>query len=371
MKKELYSKPEISGRRGFVKKMSTCATGIALGSFGRTGYAANREKIGLLKRRTSVRSGNSSVSFVTGTDQREASYQALKPLEKEIENAIQGKQVVIKVNMGEVIEGHECCATDVDQVRGILDFLTPIYDRKIIVAEGTANYTDNIVVHFEKYGYNPLLREYNAQFMDTNDQSSTTKCIKSEKHHPLAINIIDTFLDPNVYMISATRLKTHGSVIVTLSEKNIAMGSPLHKYWDKDNKNKNEKKKMHSGGNRGLSFNLFHIASMGVQPDLAVLDGVIGVEGNGPWNGFPIEHGVALASTDWVAADRLGTELMGVDWNEVKYLQWCAKAGMGQDDLSKIKIIGTDYKKHIVKYKLHENIETQREWIREDFEEEI
>ena len=126
---------------------------------------------------------------------------------------------------------------------------------------------------------------------------------------------------------------------------------------------------MHSGGNRGLSYNLFLLAHMGIQPDLAILDGVVGMEGNGPVRGTSFEHGVALASTDWLAADRLGVELMGIDYGEVKYLQWCANAGMGNDDLSKIKVTGPDYKKHIVKYELNTNIERQRKWIREDFQE--
>jgi uncharacterized protein (DUF362 family) len=91
------------------------------------------------------------------------------------------------------------------------------------------------------------------------------------------------------------------------------------------------------------------------------------MEGNGPVDGTPIEHGVMLASTDWLAADRLGVELMGMDYSEVKYLQWCAQAGMGQDDLSNITVIGADYKQHIAHYKLNENIEQQREWINEDY----
>ena len=126
---------------------------------------------------------------------------------------------------------------------------------------------------------------------------------------------------------------------------------------------------MHRGGNRGLSYNMFRLATLGVQPDLAVLDGVVGMEGNGPVRGTPVEQGVCLASTDWLAADRLGVELMGMDYSEVKYLQWCANAGMGIDDLSRIKVTGPDYKTHIVKYKLHKNIERQREWIIEDFKE--
>ncbi|MCH7945068.1 MAG: DUF1553 domain-containing protein, partial [Armatimonadetes bacterium] len=56
----------------------------------------------------------------------------------------------------------------------------------------------------------------------------------------------------------------------------------VNRYWQKDNGDWREKSKMHSGGSKGLSYNMFRLATYGVQPDLAVLDGVIGVEGEGP-----------------------------------------------------------------------------------------
>ncbi len=123
------------------------------------------------------------------------------------------------------------------------------------------------------------------------------------------------------------------------------------------------------GVKRGNDFiyTMFHLAMLRVQPDLLVLDGIVGMEGNGPVKGTPVEGNIALASTDWVAADRVGIELMGVDYSEVKYIQWCSTAGMGVDDISKMKLIGADYRKHINTYTLNQNIEQQHEWLREDF----
>ena len=135
---------------------------------------------------------------------------------------------------------------------------------------------------FENYNYMPVLKEYNAKFVDLNDEPETTMWIKSDKNHPLGVNIINTFLDPNVYLISATRLKTHNCVVATLSLKNVAMAAPKNHYKQKEREGRNEKPLMHSGGNRGLSYNMFLLATMGVRPDLAVLDGVVGMEGNGP-----------------------------------------------------------------------------------------
>lgn len=63
-----------------------------------------------------------------------------------------------------------------------------------------------------------------------------------------------------------------------------------------------------------------------------------------------------------IAVDRLCTELMGIDFNDVGYLTYCAQAGMGQSDLSKIAVIGPVISNHIIRYKLHENIEQQMTW---------
>ncbi|MCE5252506.1 DUF362 domain-containing protein [bacterium] len=353
----MNEKQEKACRRLFLKQMSAGAAGLTLGTLGLTGKASAKSAV----------PGTGTVSFVTSRDQREASYNALKPLEDEIVKSIGDKRVVIKVNMGQVVKKWQLNATDVNFVRGILDFLKPIYPKKITLGEATAAGAVSTLVGFENYGYMPLLKEYNVEFVDLNDRPTVTKFILGEQFHPLAISIVDTFLDPDVFLISPTRFKTHDNVFATLSLKNIAMGSPINRYKQQQREGRNEKPKMHSGGNRGLSYNMYTLATYGVHPDLSVLDGVVGMEGSGPVSGDPIEHGVAVASTDFVAADRLGVELMGIDYREVKYLQWCAAAGMGNDDISKMKILGPDYTKHIVKYRLHKNIEEQRVWIREDY----
>ncbi|MBN1293579.1 MAG: DUF362 domain-containing protein [Candidatus Latescibacteria bacterium] len=340
-----------------MKQISTGASGLSIGSLFNSHSAGAKNQL----------SDKSAVSFVTGKDQREASYQALKPLENDILKGIQGKQIVIKVNMGQVKKELWLNATDVNFIRGILDFFKPVYDGKILLAESTAAGAVSTMQGFENFGYQPLLKEYNVSFADLNDRPTIPQWILGENFHPLKINIIDTYLDPNVYLISPTRLKTHDNIFATLSLKNVVMGSPINRYKQKSREGRNEKPLMHSGGNRGLSYNMFLMAAHGVHPDLAVLDGIVAMEGSGPVSGDLIEHGVAIASTDWLAADRLGIEMMGIDYREVKYLQWCADAGMGNDNLSNIEVSGPDYTKHIAHYKLHKNVETQREWIREDY----
>ena len=375
MKIETYSNMEFANRRTFLKHFPAGAAGLALISPVMTGCSSNFQGVSAKERRLSPKTGGSTVFFVTGTDTRETTYQSLKPLEKEVEKAIGDKQVIIKPNVGQVKKEWWLNASNADQLRGILDFLKPIYDRKILIGDGTAVGAVSTFVGYENFNFMPIEREYNVQFIDMNDQPTTVKWIQDGNHHPRPINLIDHYLNPDIYMISAARFKNSGGVIVTLSLKNIVMGSPMNHFRQKARRGRNEKGLMHAktpnvpGNNhRALSYNIFLVASMGVQPDLAVIDGTIGMEGNGPVKGTPIEHGVAVASTDWLAADRLASELMGYDYAELRYLNWCGQAGMGIDDLSKIKIIGPDYKKHIVQYKRANNFERQRAWIYEDSE---
>ena len=71
-----------------------------------------------------------------------------------------------------------------------------------------------------------------------------------------------------------------------------------------------------------------------------LIDGFEGMEGNGPASGTPVPSRVAIASTDYIAADRVGVEAMGIDPNWIGYLNFCGQFGLGQFDLDKIEVRG-------------------------------
>lgn len=94
-----------------------------------------------------------------------------------------------------------------------------------------------------------------------------------------------------------------------------------------------------------------------------MLDGFQGMEHNGPVSGTPVDHKVAVVSTDWLAADRVATELMGFDFNKIGYLSFAAKAGLGEGDLSRMAIIGEKVTDHIRQYRPHDRVEEQYKWM--------
>ncbi len=354
-------------RRGFLKGLSVGSAAFAMGASAVSGQSEARLFGG----------GKSEVALRRATEgnRREMIYDSLKPFKSEIERAIGDRRVVIKANAGLAQPRYAINSTHADQLRGILDFLSDIHGREVLVTEGTAGAKCSAFEGFENYGYMPLEKEYNVRFIDANDQPYTLQWIRAAKHRPQAINIIDLFHDDDVYLISAARMKTHNAVVATYSLKNVAMGSPVCHYKETNNDQANEKYKMHGGegqsGGRELSYNMFLLAQLGVRPDLSVIDGIVAIEGDGPWGGEPVDHGVIVTGTDFVAADRVCTELMGIDPRLMKYLEWCSDAGMGAFDLADIDVKGADYKQLVKKYKLNKNFDWQVEWIYENCPEEM
>ena len=94
-----------------------------------------------------------------------------------------------------------------------------------------------------------------------------------------------------------------------------------------------------------------------------MIDGHEGMEGNGPSQGTPVASRLAIASTDFVAADRVGVECMGVDPKWVGYLRYCGQVGLGNYDLAKIDLRGSQIAAVQKKYQLASDVERQLAWM--------
>lgn len=266
------------------------------------------------------------VALAKGNDRQGNIRRALDLIADEID--LKGRRPVIKVNF--VSAFVPLCATHVEATRAVVEFLRDRGEKEIAIAEGASWGTTQR--GFREYGYLDLAGEYDLELIDLNDADSWTVVYvlhPDMKPHPVKLS--QTMVDPANYIISLTRLKTHVQVGVTLTAKNVIMGAILVQ----------DKVRMHpsEAGNRVLDYNLFTVMRH-LHIDLAVLDGFEGMEGKGPIHGEPVDHRVALAGTDFVAVDRLGTEVMGVDFDEIRYLNYLWDQGIGEGDLAKIQVIG-------------------------------
>ena len=79
-----------------------------------------------------------------------------------------------------------------------------------------------------------------------------------------------------------------------------------------------------------------------VRPALAVMDGTVGLEGNGPKSGHSRIADRVLCSGDPVALDTVQALSMGIDPASVVHLARCAERGIGTNDLEQIEVRGLD-----------------------------
>ena len=115
----------ITGRREALKILGLGSAAYFMNGFGRIPSVDMFEVPEMVSRKSPViPAGRSSIAFTTGTDRRAMLFEVLKPFEAKIRNGIKGKQVVIKPNM--VSTNIPLCATHVDALRGLLEFMKPM-----------------------------------------------------------------------------------------------------------------------------------------------------------------------------------------------------------------------------------------------------
>lgn len=282
------------------------------------------------------------VSLIKGGSRRVNARRSLELIADGVKGAVGGRQVIIKPNF--VSTSGQLASTHIDHMRGMLDFFSGFYSGRIIIAEAACG---NTWEAFRNFGYLSLPGEYRVELMDLNQGPFEELEIEDSRGRPLRVRTAKALLDPGNYRISAAKLKTHDEVVVTLSIKNMAMGSICLP----------DKGKVHQGI-RQTNLNIARIAER-VWPDLASIDGFQGMEGNGPSFGDPVHLGVAIAGTDPMAADRVACEVMGVDFSMVGYLYLCA---MGEHEMEGIEVVGTPLEDCIRPFRLHRNVEKQYGW---------
>lgn len=347
----------VIGRRSALKMLGLSSAGML--TIGLSDVLATEPKRDKPKPKTVAAESRSSVSFTTGTERRQMLFEVMKPFQNEIKAGLKKKQLIIKPNM--VVTNIPLCAAHPDALRALLEFIKPMYKGQIIIAESSSSV--NSSDGFKNYGYLDLAKEFDLKFIDINASSTGTPVYIIDRNlHLDKIQASDILTDPNNYIISLSRLKTHNTVVMTGAIKNLAMAAPLNPGAVNGAKPISYKRNMHSGGSRFLHYNMFLMAPYS-NPDFSIIDGLEGMEGNGPINGTPVDHRIAMASFDPVAMDSMAARLMGIPLEDVGYLNYLAAAGIGNIERDKIDIIGgQEPEKSIITYKLPPNIKNQLEW---------
>ena len=306
--------------------------------------------------------GRSVVSLVPGGTRYDNVLSALTEIEDQILPALAGKRsVLIKPNI--VDPAYPLAITHHDAMRAVLDFITARFQGPIVIGEGSAMDT---WTGFNELEYPQLIRDYSPRDIRLvcfhEEGLYEVLQISDSDTHVIPVRLAARLFDPSAFIISLAMLKTHNVVVATMTVKNMVMGSPLHQPRS-ETQSWSDKQKFHEGV-RVSNFDMFLNAQKQRQFwNLGVIDGYQGMEGDGPTEGTAVDSHVALASTDLIALDRVGLDVMGIDPATVGYLNYCWQAGLGQYDISQIDVRPGLLSAYPHAYKLHSTIGTQLMWM--------
>ncbi len=287
-------------------------------------------------------------------------FQALDNIRDDLTPKVR-EQVLLKPNF--LSSTNQLASSHVDAMRGALDFLlsTPQPPKEVIIAEGANEKFSGEA--FQIFGYEALQAEYDVpiRLVDLHQETEW-----EETNVFLAGRDEETVRMPKTVLdcpctISVAIAKTHDAGVVTLAMKNMIMGT-LHK---------EDRIKMHGYHSHAdrvlpreaqtLNINLLRL-SRHLKPDIAIVDGTVGLQGNGPGGTDSVPLGIAVVSGDVFAADAVTTKAMGFEPLEIGLFYYANEMGYGVADLSDIAIVGPPVEEVATAFKPHETTEQQFQW---------
>lgn len=178
---------------------------------------------------------------------------------------------------------------------------------QVLIGEGPALDRDTEAI-LESIGLRHYAGPLAGVFVDLNVDDVEKVLLKTTASRLRELYLPKTVLDAD-FVISMPKLKTHHWAGVTLSLKNMFGIVPGSCYgWPKN--------VLHWAGIDSAILDI----NAAVRPDFAIVDGIVGMEGNGPIQGEPKNSGVLILGDDPVAVDATCCRVMGLLPEKVRYL---------------------------------------------------
>jgi uncharacterized protein (DUF362 family) len=200
--------------------------------------------------------------------------------------------------------------------------------RSIVVADGPTFRRDPQAI-LDATAYTDLLAREEIDFVDLNYDDLGTIPLKGGYTQLKTMFVARTILDAEL-LNSMPKHKTHHWAHISMSIKNLFGIVPGIKYgWPKNT--------LHI---QGISNFLAELADSLPTRACAVVDGVVGMEGDGPLYGTPVTSGTLVVGNDLVAVDSTCARLIGFDPAQIDYLAFANWAGIGFMAQEKIDLVG-------------------------------
>jgi uncharacterized protein (DUF362 family) len=226
-----------------------------------------------------------------------------------------GKRVVLKPNLVEYLRD-KVINTNPRVVAAVIELCRREGAREVVVAEGPGH-CRNAEYLVAASGLGEVLAQHSVPFVDINHDEPVKLPNLGRLTGLEHLHMARTVATADV-LISLPKLKTHHWAGATLSLKNLFGTLPGVCYgWPKN--------ELHW---RGIDNSIVDIA-LTRGPDLAIVDGVVGMEGDGPLNGTPKPLGALVLGADPVAVDATCCRLMGLQPERIAYLAMAHQKKLG------------------------------------------
>jgi uncharacterized protein (DUF362 family) len=202
----------------------------------------------------------------------------------------------------------------------------------------------------EESGFADLLLQEKLSFVDINRQPGFAVANAGKRSGLLRLTL-PAILAETDWVVSIAKLKTHHWAGVTLTMKNLFGLMPGSYYgWPKN--------VLHYAG---LQESILDIAAT-IRPQLAIVDGIVGMEGDGPILGEAKPCGVLVVGANPCATDATAARIMGVDPSQIGYLA-AADGWLGPIAESAILQTGETIASVRTPFKLVEKIPAQKKLL--------
>jgi uncharacterized protein (DUF362 family) len=222
---------------------------------------------------------------------------------------VRGLKILLKPNLVE-FDPATCINTEVSMVAAALEVFQTLGAAEVVIGEGPGHRRDTYALA-EMAGYRKEIPGFDAVFVDLNRDDVTPVQGFADRGE---IYLPNSALRADL-IVSLAKMKTHHWAGATLSMKNFFGLVPGSVYgWPKN--------ELH---HVGIDKSIVELSRI-FRRSFAIVDGIIGMEGNGPIQGTPKPAGVMVMGSDLAAVDATCCRIMGLDPVGLEYLRMASES---------------------------------------------
>ena len=258
------------------------------------------------------------VSIARAGDYGQSLYELMRRILSQHRLEVRGKRVVLKPNLVE-FESGAAINTHPLVVGAALEAFRALGAAEVRIAEGPGHRRVTLDLA-EAAGYFGIIPRFEELFTDLNlDQVSRVRLARPRSRLK-ELYLPRTALGADL-VVSLPKLKTHHWVGATLALKNLFGVVPGGVYgWPKN--------VLHWAGIDECIADLHSLFPR----TFAIVDGIVGMEGNGPIQGKPKAAGVLVAGGDAAAVDATCCRIMRIDPEKIRYLELVSENGQTRQE---------------------------------------